>query len=73
MASPHVAGSAALVKQAYPSWPNWAVKSALMTTAKYMDIYNFDETPAQPLDMGAGRLDLHECAAIRAWCSTRPA
>ncbi|MBP6440338.1 MAG: S8 family serine peptidase [Caldilineaceae bacterium] len=58
MASPHVAGAAALVKQAYPTWPNWAVKSALMTTAKFMDIYNFNGTPAQPLDMGAGRLDL---------------
>lgn len=58
MASPHVAGSAALLKQAHPTWPNWAVKSALMTTSKYMDIYNFDGTPAQPLDMGAGRLDL---------------
>ncbi len=58
MASPHVAGAAALVKQAYPNWPNWAVKSALMSTAKYLEVYNFDETPAQPLDMGAGRLDL---------------
>ena len=58
MASPHVAGAAALVRQAHPSWPNSWIKSALMSTSKYMDIYNFDETPAQPLDMGAGRLDL---------------
>ena len=29
-----------------------------MSTAKYTDVYNFDGTPAQPLDMGAGRLDL---------------
>ena len=34
------------------------IKSALMSTAKYMDIYNTDGTPAQPLDMGAGRLDV---------------
>ncbi len=58
MASPHVAGAAALVRQAHPTWPNSWIKSALMSTAKYMDVYNFDETPAQPLDMGAGRLDL---------------
>lgn len=59
MAAPHVAGAAALVKQAHPNWsPAW-IKSALMSTSKYMDIYlNDGETPAQPLDMGAGRLDL---------------
>ena len=27
-----------------------------------MDIYNYDESPAQPLDMGAGRLDLTNAA-----------
>lgn len=58
MASPHVAGAAVLVRQAHPSWPNWAVKSALMSTSKYLDIYNYNLSPAQPLDMGAGRLDL---------------
>ena len=58
MAAPHVAGAAILVRQAYPQWPNAAIKSALMSTAKYTDVYNFDGRPAQPLDMGAGRLDL---------------
>lgn len=58
MAAPHVAGAAALLREAYPEWPNWAVKSALMTTAKYTEVYSFDGSPAQPLDMGAGRLDL---------------
>jgi subtilisin family serine protease len=32
MSSPHVAGLAALMKQAYPSWSPMAIKSALMTT-----------------------------------------
>lgn len=58
MASPHVAGSAALIRQVYPTWSNAAIKSALMSTSKYMDIFNQSGTPAQPLDMGAGRIDL---------------
>lgn len=58
MASPHVAGAAVLVREAYPSWTNAQIKSALMSTSKYTDIFNYDGTPAQPLDMGAGRLDL---------------
>lgn len=58
MASPHVAGAGAILKQIYPTWtPGW-IKSALMSTAKYTDIYLEDGSPAQPLQMGAGRLDL---------------
>ncbi len=58
MASPHVAGAAALVRQVHPTWSNAYIKSALMSTSKYMGIYNHDGSPAQPLDIGAGRLDL---------------
>jgi subtilisin family serine protease len=62
MASPHVAGAAAVLRQIHPNWPNEYIKSALMSTAKYLDIYNADGTHAQPLDMGAGRLDLTSAA-----------
>ncbi len=62
MASPHVAGAAVLLRQIHPNWGNAWIKSALMSTSKYLDIYNYDETPAQPLDMGAGRLDLTNAA-----------
>ena len=58
MASPHVAGAATLLRQLHPDWSNAYIKSAMMSTSKYMEIYNHTGTPAQPLDMGAGRLDL---------------
>lgn len=62
MASPHVAGAAILLRQIHPNWSNASIKSALMSTSKYLDIYNDDGSPAQPLDMGAGRLDLTHAA-----------
>ncbi len=62
MASPHVAGAAALLRQIHPTWSNAEIKSALMSTSKYLGIYNHDGTHAQPLDMGAGRLDLTHAA-----------
>jgi minor extracellular serine protease Vpr len=64
MAAPHVAGAAVLLKQIHPTWsPAW-IKSALMSTSKYMDIFTdaAKTVPAQPLDMGAGRLDLTNAA-----------
>ena len=53
---------AALLKQIHPDWSPACIKSALMTTSKYMDIFTHTGAPAQPLDMGAGRLDLTNAA-----------
>ncbi|MCL2912546.1 S8 family serine peptidase [Shewanella corallii] len=59
MASPHVAGAAALMKQLHPDWSAVDIKTALMSTAKSKDIKDDDgSTPATPFAMGAGRLDL---------------
>ncbi|MCB9482070.1 MAG: S8 family serine peptidase [Desulfobacteraceae bacterium] len=58
MASPQIAGAAAVLKQIYPLWSNDDIKSAMMSTAKYKEIYTSDNKPAQPLDIGAGRIDL---------------
>jgi subtilisin family serine protease len=69
MSSPHTAGAAALVRGAHRSWSPDEVKSALMTTAFTTTPGNGAEvhgvlkedaaTPADPFDMGSGRVDLH--------------
>ncbi|WP_440224493.1 S8 family serine peptidase [Dokdonella sp. MW10] len=57
MASPHIAGAAALVRQAHPDWSPMEVKSALMTTSR-SGVLVADGVPANPLHVGAGRVDL---------------
>jgi subtilisin family serine protease len=57
MSTPHVAGIAALLREAHPDWSPAAIKSALMTTA-YQDVTQSDgETPALPFDFGSGHVD----------------
>ena len=59
MASPHTAGAAALLRALHPDWSPAEVKSALMTTAFEDSVRKEDgTTPADPFDMGAGRVDL---------------
>lgn len=64
MASPHVAGAAALLKALHPDWTPAEMQSALMTTAVTTGIRKEDETTtADPFDMGAGVVDLSAVAA----------
>ena len=59
MSSPHIAGSAILMKALHPTWTPGQIKSALMTTAT-TDVVKEDlTTPADPFDMGSGRVDLN--------------
>jgi uncharacterized repeat protein (TIGR01451 family) len=59
MASPHVAGAAALLRALYPTWTPAEIKSVLMTTAWPEMLKEDMATPADPFDMGTGRIDLH--------------
>ncbi|MFE4419082.1 S8 family serine peptidase [Streptomyces sp. NPDC056817] len=51
MATPHVAGAAALVKQRHPDWTAQQVKTALVSSAK-------SDIPGDVRATGAGRLDV---------------
>ncbi|MFC6981608.1 S8 family serine peptidase [Microbulbifer taiwanensis] len=57
MASPHVAGVMALLKQVHPEWTPAMAKSALMTTARTGLRKSFGPQAADPFDMGAGAID----------------
>jgi len=62
MSSPHDAGAAALLYAEFPTWTPAEIKSALMLTA-YGDMLKEDGiTPADPFDMGSGRVDLQKAA-----------
>lgn len=71
MASPHVAGAAALLKGLHPDWTPGQIKSALMTTTAMSVLRpegfrdspddldgTISGTPAGPFDTGSGRLEL---------------
>ncbi len=56
MAVPHVAGVAALLRQAHPGWSPAALRSALMTTARQDVVKDDGTTAADPFDFGAGHI-----------------
>jgi subtilisin family serine protease len=63
MASPHSAGVSALVKAAHPTWTPEEIKSALMTSSLQNVVKESGTTPADPFDMGAGRIDASRAVA----------
>ena len=65
MASPHTAGAALLLRALYPNWTPAMIQSALVSTA--IDSVAAKEdwlTPADPFDMGGGRV--YASRAVRA-------
>jgi subtilisin family serine protease len=56
MASPHVAGAFALLKEAHPDWSPAMGRSALMTTARADLKKSSGEDAADPFDIGAGHI-----------------
>ena len=63
MASPHVAGTGALLMQRHPDWSPAEIQSALMLTAT-TDLLDSDEaTAATPFGMGNGRVVLEDADA----------
>ncbi|MFF5726997.1 S8 family serine peptidase [[Kitasatospora] papulosa] len=51
MATPHVAGAAAVLKQRHPEWSGQRIKDALMSSSKPLPGYT-------PYEQGTGRLDV---------------
>jgi minor extracellular serine protease Vpr len=67
MATPHTAGSAALLVAQHPTWTADQVKSALVTTAQRV-ISNFPQGPANAgvLQRGGGLIDLSKAGSATA-------
>ncbi|MCW8091200.1 S8 family serine peptidase [Alteromonas sp. ASW11-130] len=65
MSSPHNAGAGALLAAAHPEWTPTEIKSAIMMTAVTDNTRKEDgETPTDPFDLGAGRIDLGQADSI---------
>lgn len=58
MSSPHIAGVAILLKAVHPDWTPGEIKSAIMTQSTTEVLKEDLVTPADPFDMGAGRVDV---------------
>lgn len=67
MATPHVAGAAALLRQAHPDWTSLQIKAALVNTARFM------AGQGDVMDQGNGAMDLMkavDCKAILVTATT---
>ncbi len=64
MSSPHTAGSGALFSALHPTWTPAEIKSALMMSADTTVLKEDGSTPADPFDIGGGRVDLTKAAEV---------
>jgi subtilisin family serine protease len=62
MSSPHITGSAALLRAVQPDWTPTEVRSAINLTSKIDDLVNADGSATDPFDLGSGRVDLTKAA-----------
>ncbi len=60
MASPHVAGAGALIKQLKPNWTPGQIHSAMVTSGVTSMVKEDATTAADPFDMGGGRIDIEK-------------
>ncbi len=73
MATPHVAGSAAVLKQLHPDWSPAQVKSALVNTAhRPVKSQVTGLGLLNPMDRGGGRIDLGAATSFTATIEARP-
>ncbi|MEJ7695826.1 MAG: S8 family serine peptidase [Candidatus Limnocylindrales bacterium] len=73
MATPHLAGSAAVVKSQHPTWPAWAIRSAIVNTAETGVLTSYKDGTTVVTDVqiqGAGRENLDK--AVRAVAGLSP-
>jgi len=74
MSSPHNAGAGALLGAARPDWTPYEIRSALMMTATRDTLLKEDGvTPADPFDVGAGRLNLERAQEVGVVLNETPA
>ena len=64
MASPHVAGAAALLRQAHPDWTTQQIKLALMNTAANLN--DLLGNSYGPIDQGSGMVDVSRAVSPNA-------
>ncbi len=60
MSTPHIAGIAALLREAHPDWSPAAIKSAMMTTARQNVVKEDGVTKADPFDFGSGHVNANQ-------------
>lgn len=62
MSSPHIAGSALLLRAVQPDWTPTEIRSAMNMTAFTENLVRADGSPVGAWDLGSGRIDLTRAA-----------